>query len=189
MKRINLSISKKGSIERAIQELEAYKQKLNRKTEEFVNRLMDIGISVAENHTGQYAGMIVFKKELKQSIDGYDGLIIAADKHKIIKEWYTSKKNGENQKNARSYEISATLLSEFGSGWLANVLYDVPGVGQGTMPNSYGHATDPDGWYWYDNKGVKHHSIGEAPTYPMHSASMAILSEIDTVAREVFGNG
>lgn len=189
MKRINLSISKKGSIEQAIKELEAYKRQLKQKTEIFVDRLMDIGIQTAKENSGQYAGMIVFTKKLNQTLDGCDGVLIATDGQKIIKEWYASKKSGLEQKNVRSYEISPLLMAEFGSGWLANVLDNVPGVGQGTMPDSQQHAFDPDGWYWYDDKGVKHHSMGEAPTYPMHSASLAILFEINKIAREVFGNG
>ena len=189
MKRINLSISKKGSIDRAIKDLEKYKQNLHRKSELLVSRLMDVGIETAMAHSGQYAGMITFTKKLSQAISGYDGVLIATDGQKLIKEWYASKKDGLAKKNVRSYEVSPLLLAEFGSGWLANVLDDVPGVGQGTMPNSMGHATDPDGWYWYDENGVKHHSIGETPTYPMHSASTAMLSQVDRIAREVFNNG
>ena len=186
MKRINCSISKKGSLERAIKELEAYKKSLNQKSQTFVERLIEVGIQAAKAHSGKYADMIVFTKELEQSVNGCKGVLIATDGQKVISEWYASKKDAEKHENVRSYEISPLLISEFGSGWLANVLGNVSGVGQGTMPNAMGHATDPDGWYWYDDNAVKHHSIGEAPTYPMHNASMAILSEIDHIAREVF---
>lgn len=185
MKSIRCSLTKKGSLERAIKELEAYKNSLNQKAEELVNRLIEVGIQTAKDNSGQYAGMIKFTKQLNPTVDGCDGILIATDGQKIVKEWYASKKNGLEHKNVRSYEVSPLLLAEFGSGWLANVLDDVSGVGQGTMPDQK-HAFDPDGWYWYDDKGEKHHSIGEAPTYPMHSASMAILFEIDKIAREVF---
>ena len=90
MKRINLSISKKGSIERAIKKLENYKKNLNQKTEEFVSRLMELGIKTAKANSGEYAGMIVFKKELNQSVNGCDGVLIATDGKKIIREWYAS---------------------------------------------------------------------------------------------------
>ena len=186
MKRINLSISKSGSIERAIKELEKYKQSLHGKSELLVSRLMDVGIEVATNHSGQYAGMITFDKKLSQTVNGCDGVLIATNGQKLIKEWYASKKDALEKKNVRSYAVSPLLLAEFGSGWLANVLGDIPGVGQGTMPGSMGHATDPDGWYWYDESGVKHHSIGETPTYPMHNAAMQMINEVDRIAREVF---
>lgn len=189
MKRINVSISKKGSIERAIKELEAYKKNIHTKTEKFVECLMEVGIKTAESHEGAYAGMIAFQKKLSPSINGCDGMLIATDGIRLIKEWYVSKSDAEDHKNVKSYEVSPLLLAEFGSGWLANVLGNVPGVGQGTMPNSMGHATDPDGWYWYDEQGIKHHSIGEAPSYPLHHASMAMIAEVDNIAREVFGNG
>lgn len=188
MKRINCSISKDGSIQRAIQELEAYKKSISYKTEIFVSRLMDVGIKAAKAHSGKFSGMIVFTKELSPTLNGCAGALIATDGQKLVKEWYASKKDAENQKNVRSYEVSPLLLAEFGSGWLANVLGNVAGVGQGTMPGQK-HATDPDGWYWYDEQAIKHHSIGEAPTYPMHSASMAIIAEIDQIAREVFKDG
>ena len=186
MKRINCSLTKSGSIERAIKELEAYKKSLNQKTERFVNALMEVGIQAAKEHSGKYAGMISFTKQLNQTVNGCNGVLIATDGQRVITEWYASKKDAEKHRNVRSYEISPLLLAEFGSGWLANVLGNVAGVGQGTMPNSMGHATDPDGWYWYDDNAVKHHSIGEAPTYPMHNASMAMMSQIEQIAREVF---
>jgi len=79
------------------------------------------------------------------------------------------------------------LLAEFGSGWLANISnWNVPGVGQGTMPNAEGHAFDRDGWWWYDTNGNKHNSYGEKPTYPMHAAMVAMMMEVDRIAREVF---
>ena len=183
MKRINISLTTKGSIDKAIKELNEYVKTLNWQLGEFVRRLMDVGIETAQSNSGQYKGYIRFEKQVAVDSDGVEGLLIATDGKRLIREWYTSKKGGER----RSYEVSALLLSEFGSGWLATVLDNVPGVGQGTMPNSYGHAADDDGWYWYDEDGIKHHSIGEAPTFPMHTALLAMEFEVDRIAKEVFG--
>lgn len=184
MKRVYLSLTKKGSIEQTIKALEAYKDEIHLKTEEFVYRLAECGITTAQANTGEYRGMIVFRNETQKTEDGVVGKIIATDGQKLIREWYT-KKNKEKAEH-RFYEVSPLLLAEFGSGWLSDVIWNVAGVGQGTMPNSYGHAMDENGWYWYDEDGVKHHSIGETPSYPMLSALNKMQFEINRIGREVF---
>lgn len=182
MRPIYLSLTKKGSFEAAIKQLEHYKERLDQNCEEFVRRLMEIGVETAEDNTGRYRGLIVFHKHLYSDDSWVDGVIVATDGTKLIREWYHG---GE----IVSYEVSPLLLAEFGSGWLAKVLDHVPGVGQGTMPGAYGHAFDKDGWSWVSPDGEKHHSFGEAPTYPMHTAVYAMMFEIDRIGREVFGNG
>lgn len=167
-----------NSIDRLIESLEEYKQSLNDKTEIFRERLAEVGIKAAYAHSGQYGDSIIF--ETQQGGDGVT-FLVGRDKNLILKEWYTDKKG----KHKRSYEISPLLMAEFGSGWLAVVLYDIAGVGQGTMPGQK-HASDPNGWVWYDENGVKHRSIGEPPSFPMHNAIMAMLTEVDRVAKEVY---
>ena len=165
-----------GSIDRLIKSLEDYKESLNDKAELYRHRLAEVGIKTAKENTGEYGNSISF-----YTVDEEEGITILVGEGKLIlKEWYTDK----GLKNKRSYEINPLLLAEFGSGFLAKVLYDIGGVGQGTMPGQT-HAFDPHGWYWYDESG-KHHSYGEAPTFPMHAASMAILYEADRIAKEVF---
>ena len=182
MKRIYVSLTTKGSIDKAVKELKAYEKQLNWKLSEFIRRLMDLCIETAKENSGQYKGYIRFQKEVVVSDDGVEGLLIATDGKRLIREWYTSKSKSQK----RSYEVSPLLLAEFGSGWLATVLDNVSGVGQGTMPHSYGHAADDDGWYWYDEDGIKHHSIGEVPTFPMHTALLAMQFDVDRIAKEVF---
>lgn len=179
MKRIYLSLTKKGSFDDAIKALEDYKNEIHDKSEKFVNRLLEIGVDTAESNCGQYLGMIVFQKHLLTFDDEVDGVLVATDGTKLIREW---KRKGR----IVSAEISPLLMAEFGSGWLAKVLDDVEGVGQGTFPDQT-HAFDPHGWWWTTPDGEKHHSIGETPTYPMHSAMLAMLFEVDRVGKEVFG--
>ena len=183
MKRINISLTTKGSLDKAIEYLEQYKKELVQKSEEFVSMLIDIGIQVAEMNSGDYGSYIVFRKELNPRKDGCEGLLIATDREKIVREWI---RGGQ----IVSAEISPLLMSEFGSGWLAQVLFpSVEGqVGQGTFPNQI-HAFDENGWWWTTPDGEKHHSKGEKPTHPMHEAYVMMYSEIEKVAREVFGNG
>lgn len=182
MRKLYLSLTTSGSIDNTIRELERYKVELNNKAEIFVSRLIEIGIQTARSNGGRYKDYIRFTKTVMNDEYGITGLLIATDGVTLIREWYTD----ATHKHKRSYEVSPLLLAEFGSGWLAEVLDNVPGVGQGTMPNSYGHATDDDGWYWYDYQGIKHHSIGEAPTYPIHTAFASMEFEIERIAREVF---
>lgn len=183
-----LSLTTAGSFEKLIDALEDYRIELREKTEEFVNRLLEVGIETASENTGEYGGMILFRREISPTIDGCDGLLIATDGRKIVRTWYASKRDAELKRKARSYEVSPLLLAEFGSGWLASVLDNVEGVGQGTMPNSYGHAFE-DHWAWYDENANKQVSSGETPTFPMHSAMIAMLFEVDSIGKEVFGDG
>ena len=188
MKKLDVSITTKGSIGDAIKALEEYKRELLSKTETFLEKLAEKGIETAKNTSGQYGKSILFRKEVNIVGDKAECIVIATDGEKILREWYPSKRDAENGTNKRGYYVSPLLLSEFGSGWLADVMYNVAGVGQGTMPNSMGHAKDPSGWAWYDDAGIKHHSIGEPPKYPMHNAMVRMMQEIENTAKEVFGS-
>jgi hypothetical protein len=186
MKRIYVSLTTRGSIDKAIKELENYKITLLAKIEIFLNRLAEKGIETAMSTSGEWGKFIIFRQEVNTVGDDVECLVIATDGQKVLKEWYPSKKDAQNGTNERSYFVSPLLMAEFGSGWLADVMYNIAGVGQGTMPNSYGHAADPDGWYWYDKSGTKHHSVGEPPKYPMHNAMVRMMNEIESTAKEVF---
>lgn len=183
-KRIYVSLTTEGSIDKAIKALEAYKQSLIEKTEELVEKLLNVGVETGQANNGQYAGMILFKKEIIPGSDGVEGLLIATDGKKIVREW--KYKGGLKQAI-----VSPLLMAEFGSGWLSKVLSTGDyrdnglGVGQGTFPGQV-HAFDKDGWWWETPDGVKHHSYGEAPTYPVNSALFAMMFEVDRIAKEVF---
>lgn len=179
MKRIQIRLNS-NSINKAIDELNAYQKSLMTKSEELVRRLINSGITVAYRHTGRYTGYVEFTQEI--SSNGYQcaGLLIGRDTKPFISTWKV--KGG-----VRSAEVSGILMSEFGSGWLAEVIWNVPGVGQGTFPEQT-HATDTGGWWWTDEDGIRHHSIGEAPQYPMYNAEMEMLRRIDAIAREVFAD-
>lgn len=179
--RINIKLADKNSLDDAIKYLEKYRDDLLVKTKVFIDRLLDIGIDTAEFNSGEYKGYILFSKDFKENEEGITGVLMATDRQKITRWWY---KNGE----LVSADISPMLMAEFGSGWFASVLDNVEGVGQGTFPGQT-HAFDEDGWDWVDENGAPHHSYGETPTFPMHSASIAMLYEINRIAQEVFGHG
>ena len=182
MKKYQINLNKSGSVQRTIDFLESYKRGLKDKAIRFKKELIAVGIQTAKANAGEYGNCITFSCE---ALEAEVSFLQGKDNQLIVKEWYASKKDAQNHRNARSYAISPLLMAEFGSGFLAKVLWDVGGVGQGTMPGQI-HAYDSKGWFWYDDSGVKHHSKGESPTYPMHAASIAMLTEVDRIARKVF---
>jgi len=181
MKRLNISLTTTGSLQKAIEEIESYKNSIKTKAEIFIDRLLDLGIEVAKSSSGEYTGLIAYTS--MKFVDEFDciGILIAKDRAKIISEWF---KGGQ----LVSAEVSPILMAEFGSGWFAEVLFAVEGVGQGTFPGQI-HAFDENGWSWTTPNGVRHHSMGTKPTHPMHNASIALINNVMTIATEVFGNG
>lgn len=175
---ISLSLNSKD-VNRVIGELKRYRDSLESKNQIFVERLLDVGIKVAEQYTGKYTGYISFEKEVKGKGLCTIGILKGKDTKPFISWWYH--KGGK-----KVVEVSGILMSEFGSGWLSEVLFDVSGVGQGTFPGQT-HATD-DIWHWTDDKGT-HYSRGESPSHPMYNAEMRMLDQIYSIAREVFGSG
>lgn len=170
----------KQSIDALIKQLKDYEEELNTKCKKFVSRLSEEGIKVAMVNRGEYGDTIGFKTELKASETGATALMVATGQG-ITRSW---RYKGEY----KTAVINPLLMAEFGSGWLADTTMheNVPGnVGQGTFPGQK-HAFDEAGWYWTTPDGVRHHSYGEAPTYPMYRASVAMINKINEVAREVF---
>ena len=179
----SVDIFDKGSIEGLIGALEEYKAFVRSQTETFLSRLADIGISTAEHVAGEYAGMIEFSKEFESKDGQVVCVLIARDKQKIVSKW-------RYKGDWRSVELSPILISEFGSGWFADVKYpQLDGVvGQGTFKDGdyvQKHAFDEHGWTWVDETG-SHHSYGEYPSYPMFHASLEIMSKVEQVAKSVF---
>lgn len=166
--KINLTLSK-SSIDAAIRELDKYQKKIKEKSAELVRKLAEAGIAVAKGRRGRWGELIQFYPSATTfSADGTTAEIDLIG---------TAEPIGD---------IKPLAFAEFGSGWLANVLWDVEGVGQGTFPNQT-HAFDPKGWYYRDEDGELHHTFGELPTYPMYFASLEIMQKVDEIGREVFG--
>lgn len=165
-------------INQLVEDLNAYADSLEYKCMMFVNALAEVGIKTAKANVGEYQGLIVFSKEVDFTETGAKAIMIATDGQKVIRSW-------RYHGGIKSVEVSPLLMAEFGSGWKAKVLSNIDGVGQGTFPGQT-HAFDPFGWWWVDENGEKHHSTGEAPTYPMYSASLAMIYEMQRIAKEVF---
>lgn len=185
-KTLYLSLTRPGDVDKVIQYLKEYQNTIKEKTTELTRRLLEVGIDTAYRNTGEYAGFITFNKVVKPTPDGCTGILIGTDGQKFIRQW--KYKNG-----IKSVEISPLLMAEFGSGWLAHVMStddyrsNELGVGQGTFPGQT-HAFNKEGWFWETSDGKHHHSYGEKPTYPMYSAMLSMINEVDRIAKEVFSN-
>lgn len=177
--KVEISLNQK-SVNHAIGQLKAYRDSLATKNEQFVYELLNLGISVAEEHAGGYGKYITFSKKGKGGITTI-GYLVGEDAQKIVAEW-------DYYGERKTAVLSPILLAEFGSATYAEALFDVGGVGQGTFPGQT-HAFEDSWWYkeWDENgKGEWKRGRGVTPTHPMYHAKMKMYEQIYNVARKVF---
>lgn len=186
MKRINCSLTKKGSLQNAIKQLEEYKQSINDKADIFIERLALVGVPVIREKFAQ----------------------AETDDFNFDRSHYTHIKIesfGDHHKAILTVEGKNLLFIEFGSGIHFNgnlggspnpsVEWSVPGgtlehyggAALGYTIGSYGHGQgSKDFWFYYDDQGGSQMSHGTRASMPMFSAEMEIISKIEQIAREVF---
>lgn len=179
LKKLTLNLSTQ-SVGKIIDEIDDYTKSLPKKCQIFSERLADLGIKIAYDKT--VSSGVAFIKEMENLEYGCKTLMIGKDLFKIHQQWV--KQGGE----VGEAEISPLLMSEFGSGWKAENPQNIEGFGQGTFPNQT-HAFDVGGWSWFGLDNQWHHSTGIAPTMPMYSAFLEMYSQIEKIAKDVFGNG
>lgn len=171
---VNLS---EESIRKAIQELEQYKQDLNRKIEVFTEKLAQVGEKVAlQNIKESPLGKTATLRTEEKNTDGVSRVVLIA--------------TGEI-KQSKDYPPFNTLLAiEFGAGIhynkAPNPNADKFGLGVGTFPGQI-HAYE-DYWFYWDEKQQKWlPTHGVKATMPMYKASVEIIESVKDVAKEVFG--
>ena len=170
MKQINCSLTKKGSLQNAIKQLEAYKNDINRKTERFIEELARIGINVAmmtlaTKGRGDSPRDADFAVEIDNDGNAVRGVITVSSSSILFWEFGAGIKfNGTSSPNPKAAEF---------------------GMGPGTYPGQT-HVPDPGYWFYYDENGDSHYSVGTEATMPMHSASMEIIDNVYKIAREIF---
>ena len=175
-----------NGINKIIRQLDEYQNViLPRKIEELVNRLAEIGISVAQSviqTDEKVRPLIVFSKTFNRTEDGYEGLLLATETGQITSTW-------ETKEGIKSADVSPLLMAEYGAGKFADGFIlrfpDGTEVGRGTFPGQT-HAKDPNGW-WYLENGEWKHSYGWKPSRPLYSAWAEMEKDILTIAYEVFG--
>lgn len=172
-------------LKRMADELRQYGTDLQTKLRLFVSRLADKGIQAALNaNYGSYASYIVFSKETESN----GTVIVARETSLLTADWL----------GHEDVEISPLLMTEFGAGNYAvywensdgmenRRLSDGTPIGRGSFPNQKNAFKDH--WLYRDTEGYLHISRGFYPTRPMHHAVIEIITQVESTAREVFGNG
>lgn len=166
-KKISISLSEK-SIQNAIKELNQYKDGLWRKNQILVDKLSKIGLevvqqtmeSVPDKEKGSY-----YTEILNNSQGDIIGAVVRLSGDSVL-----------------FLEFSAGITYGTDS-------YPLPSgsrYGVGTYPGQT-HAFDKNGWWYIDKRGEKHHSYGNRAYMPMYHAEQAIIIQIRTIAKEVFG--
>ena len=174
---MNIDLSKKG-IQSAISELRSYKESLQYKSREFVEKLADLGVNVAMftlHSKGQGDSDRDADFNVSVDINGttVTGTISLSSTPKIDK---------------KGRIFYPHLAWEFGAGSYFNSTShpkaDEFGLGVGTFPNQT-HAEN-DFWFYRDDDGL-HKSYGTEATMPLYNALLEIMDRTEEVAREVFG--
>ena len=161
-KTIKVNVLDPASIQSAIRELDEYKKWIERKTDELVRRLADMGA-------------------VNVSL-GFSRAIYTGDKNVNV----TVEQRGPN-----SYAIVASgqsiLFIEFGSGITYG--YGHPqagefGYGPGTYPSDKGHWDDPHGWWIPGGQ----HTYGNPPAMAMYNTAKELRARLAEIAKEVFSS-
>ena len=168
MKTISIELSE-ASIQRAIAEIEEYKNSINHKLDLFMDRMAQIGIDVV--------------RTTMESVPDEDR-----------GSYYV-----EDIREPRGFAIRLTgdkiLFVEFGAG----VIHSNPqnpkaaemGFGVGTYNPKSGNAWNLVKWgggWWYSDNGRSVHSYGNPAYMPMYKADVEIMEKARSVAKEVFGS-
>ena len=165
---ININLFDSGSIDKAIQEIRHYQNNLQRKVQIFVDRLAREGLQVVQST------MESIPDEEKGSY--YTEIVNTT--------------NGDIIGAAVRLTGDQVLFIEFSAGIrYGTSSYPLPSgdkYGMGTYPGK-GHWNDPNGWWYIDERGEKHHSYGNRAYMPMYHAEQSIIKQVRRIAKEVFG--
>ena len=177
-------LSVKG-LNNLIKQLKQYESGLHKKCEEYVKRLAESGVEVAQQNVGNFGKYLTFTVKTNPEKDGCTALIYATNTGIIHSEWQT-------KEGVKSADVSPLLFVEFGTGLKAQNPKGIPGVGTGTFPGGT-HGTEPGWWYAteLDENGKPtnwHYSTGLSPLQPMYKASLEITEKAVSVAHDVFGS-
>ena len=168
------------SIDRAVKELEKYRDSLITKEELFVKRLADIGVNAAM--------MILATKGQGDASRSANFDISFVSNGEVVNGRITISSQPHINQDGRVFYPH--LAWEFGAGNYFNLGIANPhakelGFGPGTFPEQ-SHVPEPGFWYYRDEAGDPIRSYGTQATMPMYNASKEIILQMFAVAREVF---
>lgn len=169
-KKIKISLNSK-SIQNAINQINAYQIKFQQKNEVFIQKLADIGLNVIQS--------------TMESIPDDDE-----------KGSYYTEIINDDRGNIKGASIRLSgdkvLFIEFSAGITYGTSeYPLPSgsdYGMGTYPSTKAKSDwdNPNGWWYTDESGQKHHSYGNRAYMPMYHAEQAIIIAVRQIAKEVF---
>lgn len=166
-------------INQAIAELKAYEQSTYRKAKQFVNELALAGISVGRVNGGEWSNYLHFTVVPENYPWG--GSVSVVMKGDPVYISYLVQND-----QVKTVTVNSALMSEFGSGWLADDYNGKKvGAGQGTFPGQT-HAFDASGWYYKDMNGVWHNTKGSPAYAPLHHCAMEVALQVNNIAKRVF---
>lgn len=182
MKRVYVSLTRKGSIDKAIKELERYKDTLVDKEKEFCRRLAEIGVNaammtLATKGQGDSERSASFNIAYKVEDREVEFILSITSKPHITKDGRV---------------FYPHLAWEFGAGNYYNGMTSPNpkagelGMGPGKFPGQT-HVPTPGEWYYRDEDGHSHRSVGTQATMPMHTAVVEMIKSVEAVAKEVYG--
>lgn len=163
----NLSVE---GIQKLQQELQNYKNELNRKNVVFVRRLAELGIPIIDSKIAQAQG------DSDKSHNTYIKLTSGTTYTRAV----------------LTVEGQDILFIEFGAGVHYNGAVgqspNPKGAERGYTIGSYGQGKgSQDSWTYTADTGEWVRSYGTEATMPVYSASIEIMRSIKRIAREVFG--
>lgn len=168
-KKIPINLSRK-SIQKAIDELNQYRDDLYRKNDEFVKRLAELGIPIIDQNISSAAG----------------------DSDKSHNTYIKLNSFGDYSQAVLITEGIDILFIEFGAGVFYNGSAGSSphpkGEEFGYTIGSYGkgHGKN-DFWFYYADSGESVMSHGTESTMPVYKASVEIMRNIRKIAQDVFG--
>ena len=155
---------KVNGLSETLRRIEEYKNSVQRKANELARRLAEMG---ATNVSLMFARAIYNgKNDFTVTVED-----VPTGGYKIVV-------NGES---VAFVEFGAGVTYGYGHPQAAEF-----GVGPGTYPDGKGHWNDPKGWWIPKDKGGGH-TYGNPPNMPMYNTAADLRTEIERVAREVFG--
>lgn len=167
--KIKISLDK-ASVNKAIQQVREFKERLHRKNEIFAHRLAEMGARDINTQLQAISGMIPHDEPIGTAYIENTNLYSAV-RLKIV------------------VASSMILFVEFGTGikyaGTQNPKAGELGMGPGTYPGK-GHWDDPNGWSYQDASGVWHHTYGIRAQMPMYNASQKMIGQVLGLAKEVF---
>lgn len=170
-----------------IDKLENYSKSLTDKNAQFIEKLLDAGISVAYDRasgsTHRMQNYVTFSKEIEQTADGVVGIMLGIGET-FISEWVGSDGTGFID------EVWPMHMLEFGSAGYA--LEDGTAFGGQGGRGTFSRAGYENDIEWHvkavrDGEVVWKRATAIKPTQPMYNAMLEMQKQIVDIATEVFG--